>query len=299
MELRIVWALPAVFLAAGLAAEPPQMRLKSLTGHQRLGTVVEVVDGEAVYESDIHATVWAAAGGAFFYQGEGDMLRVASIPGKGLVEIAWAGTRLHLIDGGRVALREGGTVEVEAAGVGLADGSELSVGETLTVGLAGRRGGGLRPGDSLSLNVPEKSAFSLAAVEPVAEPTFTPVEVAAAPMPEVSTPVRRPKALTSKRAAPLTVARTFRTRPEPLSAPEQEEMRMAVGQTPAVPFGAVKPSAPPVRFLVEGVPPAGVRVQKEDPQRPGRLTRSQWGLVALITATAAMVGLEAWRRQDD
>ena len=295
MERGILWALPAVFLAAGLAAEPPQMRLLSLTGQQRVGTVVEVVDGEAVYESDIHATVWASSGGAFTYQIEGAMLRIGSIPGKGPVEVDWAGTRLMLSDGGRVALIEGGLVHVEAAGVELADGSELSQGESLTLDLASRPRVGLQPGDSMSLNVPVKRPFALASVEPVAEPTFEPL--AAAPMPEVSTPVRKPKALASKKPQPLTVARATRVGPEPLPASEQEEMRMAVGQAPVPP--ATLPAPPPSRFLVEGVPPSGTRAGADAPKKPGRLPKNQWGLVGLITATAALFGLELWRRQDN
>lgn len=290
MERGVLWALPAAFLAAGLSAEPPQMRLSALTGQQRLGTVVEVVDGEAVYESDIHATVWASAGGAFTYLSEGNRLRIGSVPGKGPVQVDWAGTRLHLVDGGRVALIEGGIVEVESAGVGIAGGSELSAGERLTVAASGRPGMGLRPGDSMSLDVPEKRPFALASAEPVAEPTFD-------PLPDVETPVRNAKLQTVKKPVPTLLARAERTGPEPLSATEQEEMRMAVGQAPSVPLQTVQP--PPPRFMVEGVPPTGTLAGEEAPKPPGRLTKNQWGLVALITATAALIGLEAYRRQDD
>lgn len=291
MEFRILWALPAMFLAAGLAAEPPQMRLLSLTGHQRLGTTVEVVDGEAVYESDIHATVWASAGGAFSYETEEGLIRVAAVRGKGPVEVDWAGTRLRLIDDGRVALMDGGVVVVERAGVELASGSELAAGESMTVGIVDRPRTGLMPGDTLSLNVPEKRPFTLAAVEPVAEPTFEPL-TASAPMPEVSAPVRNAKPQRSKKAVPLMVARTVP--PEPLSASEQIEMRMAVAPMPKT-----LPALPPGRFLVEGVPPTGTLAGDEAPKLPGRLTRSQWSLVGLITVTAGLIGLELWRRQDD
>lgn len=266
MESRILWALPAVFLAAGLAAEPPQMRLESLTGQQRLGTTVEVVEGEAVYESDIHATVWAAAGGAFSYETEEGLIRVSAVRGKGPVQVGWGGARLRLVDGGRVTLMEGGTIVVERAGVELAAGSELTAGESMTVGINGRPGMGLQPGDMMSLNVPVKRSFSLAAVEPVAEPTFE-------PLPEVAT-----------------LARVV----EPLSASEQGEMRMAVAPMPKT-----LPAPPAGRFLVEGVPPTGTLAGEEAPKAPSRLTRNQWGLVGLIMATAALLGLEMWRRQDD
>lgn len=284
MESRILWALPAVFLAAGLAAEPPQMRLKSLTGQQRLGTTVEVLDGEAVYESDILATVRASAGGAFSYQTEDGMIHVSAVRGKGPVEVDWAGARLRLIDGGRVALMEGGVVVVERAGVEFAAGSELAAGESLSVGIEGRSRAGLMPGDILSLNVPEKRPFTLAGVEPVAEPTFL-------PMPEASTPVR---AQAPKKVATPLLARAVRTEPEPLSNSEQEEMRMAVAPMPKT-----LPAPPLGRFLVEGVPPTGTLAGAEAPKSPRRLTRNQWGLVGLITATAALIGLEFWRRQDD
>lgn len=293
MESRILWALPAVFLAAGLAAEPPQLRLKSLTGQQRLGTTVEVVEGEAVYESDIHATVWASAGGAFSYETEDGLIYVSAVRGKGPVEVDWAGARLRLIDGGRVALMEGGVIVVERAGVEFAAGSELAAGESLTVGIEGRSRAGLMPGDILSLNVPVKRPFMLAAGEPMAEPTFEPL-TASAPMPGVSTPMRKAKPLRSKKAVPLMVARAVPTSPEPLPASEQSEMRMAVAPMPKT-----LPAPPPGRFLVEGVPPTGTLAGDEAPRLPGRLTRNQWGLVGLITATAALIGLELWRRQDD
>lgn len=119
------------------------------------GTVVEVVSGRAVFESDVRARVIAPAGSMFrVSMAEGRGLRVTSLPGTLPVTVRVGDFELAVWQGGSLSVRDGGRIEVENAGVYRVPGGLRGEGEDLAAMLA-ETGIGLAPGDSLSLGPPE------------------------------------------------------------------------------------------------------------------------------------------------
>lgn len=116
------------------------------------GTVVEVVSGRALFESDVHARVIAPAGSMFrVSKAEGRGLRVTSIPGTLPVTVRVGDFELAAWQGGSLSVRDGGRIDVENAGVYRVPGGLK--GEDLEAALA-ETGISLTPGDSVSVDLP-------------------------------------------------------------------------------------------------------------------------------------------------
>lgn len=172
--------LLAVFLSpmSPLRAEygAPRLRVAALEGEMRVrvadslaytmkgpvtgeelefwpATVVEVISGRAVFESDLRAHVIAPAGAIFrVSMAEGRGLRVTSIPGTLPVSVRVGGFELAVWDGGSLAVHAGGRIEVENPGVYRVPGGLKGEGEELAAELV-ETGISLNPGDSLALDL--------------------------------------------------------------------------------------------------------------------------------------------------
>lgn len=123
------------------------------------GTVVEMVSGRAVFESDVPARLIAPAGSMFrVSMAEGGGLRVASIPGTLPVTVRVGDFQLAAWQGGVLSVYDGGRIEVENAGVYRVPGGLSGAGTDLAAALA-ETGISLTPGDSISLDLPGGRGF--------------------------------------------------------------------------------------------------------------------------------------------
>ena len=96
------------------------------------GTVIEVVAGRAVFESDVQARIIAPAGSMFrVSMAEDRGLRVTSIPGSLPVSVEVGDFALALWQGGVLAVHDGGRLEVENGGVYRVPGGLRGAGEEL------------------------------------------------------------------------------------------------------------------------------------------------------------------------
>lgn len=123
------------------------------------GTVVEVVSGRAVFESDVHARVIAPGGSMFrVSMAENRGLRVTSLPGTLPVTVRVGDLELAVWQGGSLSVHDGGRIDVENAGVYRVPGGLRGEGEDLAAMLA-ETGISLTEGDSLSLDLPRGRGF--------------------------------------------------------------------------------------------------------------------------------------------
>lgn len=188
--IPVVLAVLAV--AAPLRAEygVPRLRIASLDGELRVtvrdsltyalrgpvssdelgfwpGTVIEVLSGEASFESDLHARIEAPAGALFrisVAEPDGRRgLRVTSLPGGMPVSVELGGRGFAVWRGGSLAVYDGGRVEVDNPEVYRLPGSLPGSGDSLAAALE-ETGISLTPGDAYALELPAERGFP----EPVA-----------------------------------------------------------------------------------------------------------------------------------
>lgn len=128
------------------------------------GSVIQVTEGSAVFDSELHARLFAPKGTVFTFSAadpEGRSgLRVRSLSEAAPLAMEIGRARLSLANGGGVAVYDAGCVEVERPSVLLARGTELREGESLSVARYGRPGPGLTPRDTLTLDVPRRAPFA-------------------------------------------------------------------------------------------------------------------------------------------
>lgn len=272
------------------------------------GSIIEVSSGTAAFDSDLNAALFARAGTLFHFaeaepQGRGG-LRVWGLLGAAPLRLEIGGTRLDLWGGGRVAVYDGGFVEVEADEVALAQGSELREGESMRVSTVARPGRGLTPGDLLSLNIPARRAVAALSAPALPErPEPAPLE-ARAPEEERTTMVSEPLP-----APRLSLARV---RPKPAEAPAAETLlarapmefdsgdatlRNAVGAAPAGPATPPGPPAPLAPRVLETPPPAVEAAAEPYTWRERwQQRRTQVLGAAALALTALLLFIEGMRR---
>ncbi|TBR17242.1 hypothetical protein EPO15_17325 [bacterium] len=126
------------------------------------GSIVQVTAGRATFDSDLHARLFARSGSIFRFgvaePSSRNGLRVSALSDAAPLDVQIGAAKLTLSRGGRVAVYDGGCVEVEGSAATLAPGHELRAGESMRVSMFRRPGGGLTPGDGLALNVPPRGA---------------------------------------------------------------------------------------------------------------------------------------------
>lgn len=318
--VRAEYAAPKLRVAAvdgAMLVHPPEALAYPVRGPMAAGalelvpgTLIEVTEGTASFESDLHARI-IAPGGSMFRISTADPegrrgLRVSGVPDAAPFSIEAAGAKLTL-RGGRVAVYDGGRVEVESRGVFLAPGSVLSAGESLTVSIAGG-GGGMTPGDKLSLNLPSERGFRAPQVAAAFEPPGGAFGPQAAAEPETARPPEaapigaRPEAGAKAEAAPAPkrAARHKKASGAMLASKPVEfdaadsSLRNAVGAVPASPAVPRTLQTPDLALqapLEPGVPSYHALRERWP------FSRNQTLGAAAIACMALLVALEAagWR----
>lgn len=175
------------------------------------GSVIQVTEGSAVFDSELNARLFAPRGTLFTFSvadPEGRSgLRVRALSETAPLAMEIGTARLSLAHGGGVAVYDAGCVEVERPSVLLDRGTELREGESLSVALYGRPGPGLSPGDTLTLDVPRRRPFAPSVARFARPEQGRPLELAANPFDFDPSDVTLRNALGSEPSLPATAPR--------------------------------------------------------------------------------------------